>query len=145
MSVKVKVKKRKDDAVIPHYVHGGDAGMDIYSCENATIRAGERKLVSTGICLEIPKGYVALVWDKSGLASKCGIKTMAGVVDCSYRGEVGIMLLNTSKEDYQVRKGEKIAQILIQPIAEAEIEEIQELGDTKRGDGGFGSTGLGKN
>lgn len=145
MSVKVKVKKRKDDAVIPHYVHEGDAGMDIYSCENAIIRAGERKLVSTGICLEIPKGYVALVWDKSGLASKCGIKTMAGVVDCSYRGEVGIMLLNTSEEDYQVRKGEKIAQILIQPIAEAEIEEVQELSDTKRGDGGFGSTGPGKN
>jgi len=142
--VKIKIKKLKPDATVPSYAHDGDAGMDIYSCEDVLIKAGQRTIISTGIALEFPKGYVALVWDKSGLAAKNGIKTMAGVGDSIYRGEYKIVLLNTSKQDYQVKKGDKICQILIQPIEQADIEEVSELGDSKRGDGGFGSTGLKK-
>jgi len=143
--MKIKIKKLKPEAIIPSYAHEGDAGMDIYSCEDVLIKAGERAIISSGIALEFPKDYVALVWDKSGLAAKNGIKTMAGVGDSGYRGEYKIVLLNTGKEDYQVRKGDKICQILIQPIEQVEIEEVSELGDSERGDGGFGSSGLKKN
>jgi dUTP pyrophosphatase len=142
--IKVKIKKLNPDAVIPNYPHPEDAGMDIYSVENITIAPGKRALVSTGITTEIPKGYVALIWDKSGLAAKSGIKTMAGVIDCNYRGEWKMVLFNTSENNYEVKKGEKIAQALIQPVVNADIEEVSELSDTSRGRGSFGSTGLTK-
>jgi len=137
----VKIKKLNPEAIIPSYAHDGDAGMDIYSCEDVLIKAGERAVISSGVAFEFPKGYVALVWDKSGLAAKNGIKTMAGVGDCIYRGEYKIVLLNTGREDYQVRKGEKICQILIQPIERAEFEEVHELGKSERGENRFGSSG----
>jgi len=137
----VKVKKLKPDANLPSYAHEGDAGMDIYSCEDKLIKAGERATVSTGISLEFEKGYAALVWDKSGLAAKHGIKTMAGVGDSIYRGEYKIVLLNTSDSDYYIKKGDKICQILIQPVEQAEIEEVFELGKSERGENGFGSSG----
>ena len=140
--IKIKIKKLNPDAIIPHYAHSGDAGMDIYSVENIIIAPGKRVLVSTGITTEIPEGYVALIWDKSGLAAKSGIKTMAGVIDCHYRGEWKIVLFNTSENNYEVKKGEKIAQALIQPVVNPEIEEVSELSDTSRGEGSFGSTGI---
>ena len=143
--IKIKIKKLNPEAILPNYAHSGDAGMDIYSVENITIAPGKRALVSTGITTEIPEGYVALIWDKSGLAAKSGIKTMAGVIDCHYRGEWKIVLFNTSENNYEVKKGEKIAQALIQPVASPEIEEVSELSDTSRGEGSFGSTGLTKN
>ena len=90
----------------------------------------------------MPEGFVGLVWDKSGLAMKNGIKTMAGVIDACYRGEIGIVLVNLSGQDYKVEKGQKIAQMLIQKVERAKIEEAQELSETKRGDGGFGNTGV---
>ncbi len=140
--VELKVKRLREDAILPKYAHEGDAGLDVYSCEDAVLKAGERAMISTGISCEFPEGYVALVWDKSGLASKNGIKTMAGVIDCHYRGEWKIVLLNTSKEDIEIKKGQKIAQVLIQRIEKAEVKEVEELSDTTRGEGGFGSTGL---
>lgn len=140
--IKIKIKKLNPDAIIPHYAHLGDAGMDIYSVENIIIAPGKRVLVSTGITTEIPEGYAALIWDKSGLAAKSGIKTMAGVIDCNYRGEWKIVLFNTSENNYEVKKGEKIAQALIQPVVNPEIEEVSELSDTSRGEGSFGSTGI---
>ena len=91
--------------------------------------------------MEIPDGYVGLVWDKSGLASKHGIKTMAGVIDSTYRGEISIVLINLGSEDYLVEKNTKIAQILIQKIEQVEIEEVEDLENTERGDRGFGSSG----
>ena len=94
------------------------------------------------ICLTIANKPFALVWDKSGHAFKSGIKTMAGVMDAGYRGEYKIILLNTSEEAFEIKKGQKIAQILIQKVEHPEIEEIQELSETSRGEGGFGSTGL---
>ena len=138
----IKFQKILAEAIIPHYAHQGDAGMDIFSAEDAIIKAGGRKNVRTGVKMEMPEGFVGLVWDKSGLALKNGIKTMAGVIDAGYRGEIGIVLANLSDQNYKVEKGQKIAQMLIQKIERAEIEEARELGETKRGDGRFGSTGL---
>ena len=138
----IKFQKNLDDAIIPHYAHPGDAGMDIFSAEETIIKAGEIKSVRTGVKIELPEGFVALVWDKSGLALKNGIKTMAGVIDSGYRGEIGIVLANLSDQDYKIEKGQKIAQMLIQKVERAEIEEVKELSETKRGADGFGSTGL---
>jgi len=140
--VLVKVKKLIEEAILPNYAHEGDAGMDIYSCEDVVIYPGERKLVSTGISMELPHGYVALVWDKSGIAAKNGVTKMAGVIDCYYRGEYKILLYNTIREPFIIKKFQKIAQILIQPVETAEIQEVKDLTDTARGGGGFGSTGL---
>lgn len=140
--VKIKVKKLHPDAILPSYAHIGDAGMDIFSVENVLIKSGERALVSTGLSMEFPEEYVCLIWDKSGLAAKNGIKTMGGVIEHSYRGEYKIIMFNTSKEDFKIIKGQKIAQALIQPIVSAEIEEVEELSDSLRGKDGFGSTGL---
>jgi len=138
--IKIKIKKLSKDAIIPSYAYKGDAGLDLFSCEDAIIFPGERKLISTGISAEIPEGYVGLVWDKSGIALK-GIKTMAGVADSGYRGEYKILLLNVGKENYRIKKGDKIAQLLIQPVLTSEIQEVEELSKTERGEGGFGSTG----
>ena len=139
--MKLKIKKLREDAIIPKYAHKGDAGLDLFSCENCVLYPGERKLVSTGIATEFPEGYVALVWDKSGIAAK-GIKTMGGVIEHTYRGEYKVIMLNTTKESYEIKKGQKIAQLLIQPIVTAEVEEVSELSKSERGEGGFGSTGL---
>lgn len=138
----IKFQKILDEAIIPHYAHTGDAGMDIFSAEETIIKKGERKNIRTGVKMELPEGFVGLVWDKSGLALKNGIKTMAGVIDSGYRGEIGIVLVNLSEQDYKIEKGQKIAQMLIQKLERAEIEETEKLGETKRGDGCFGSTGL---
>jgi len=138
----IKIKKLKSEAIIPHYVHEGDAGMDLYSCEDVVIHPGERATICTGIATEFPLGYVALVWDKSGLAAKSGLKTMAGVIDCGYRGEWKIVLFNTSILEYAVKKGEKIAQVLFQKIEVPQVEEVFELADSSRGETGFGASGL---
>jgi len=141
MKVPIKIKKLNPEAIIPSYAHEGDAGLDLFSCEDLIIYPGERKLVPTGLSIELPEGYVALIWDKSGIASK-GIHRLAGVGDSGYRGEYKIILLNTTKEIYEIKKGDKIAQLLIQPIMTAEIEVVNELSETTRGEGGFGSTGI---
>jgi len=140
--MKVKIKKLSPEAVLPSYALEGDAGLDIYALEDSEVSPGARAMIPTGVAIEIPKGYVALVWDKGGIAYKNGIKTMAGVCDSNYRGEYKIIILNTSKEIFKVKKGNKIAQILIQKVEQAEIEEVKDLSDTERGSGGFGSTGL---
>lgn len=138
----IKFQKVLNEAIIPHYAHQGDAGLDIFSAEETVIKAGERKNIRTGVKMEMPEGFVGLVWDKSGLALKNGLKTMAGVIDACYRGEIGIVLANLSEQDYKIEKGQKIAQMIIQKVERAEIEETQKLSETKRSEGGFGSTGL---
>jgi len=139
--VQIKIKKLKPDAIIPKYSHVGDAGMDLFSLEeNIILKPGERKLFSTGLSIELPEGYVSLIWDKSGIANE-GIKTMGGVIEQTYRGEYKIILVNLSEKDYEIKKYQKIAQLLIQPITTAEIIEVNELSQTQRGEGGFGSTG----
>lgn len=139
--MKIKVKKIHSGAKLPNYAHEGDAGMDIYSNESVKIRNGSISKVKTGVSIEIPDGYVGLVWDKSGIALS-GVHTLAGVVDSGYRGEVAIVLTNLSGDLYSVEKGQKIAQILVQKIESVNIEEVDKLDDTARGSGGFGSTGV---
>ena len=140
--ITIKIKKLNPDAILPSYAHDGDAGLDLYSSEDIDIPWGTRMMIPTGISIELPKGYVSLIWDKSGLAAKNGLKVLGGVCDCNYRGEYKVILLNTSNESYKVLKGNKIAQILIQPVEQVKIEEVKDLTDTTRGEGGFGSTGL---
>ena len=142
MWMTIKILKLHEDAKIPNYACENDAGMDFFANETVTLKPMERHAVSTGISMAIPRGFVGLLWDKSGLASKHGLKTMAGVIDSGYRGEVKILVKNLSGETYTIEKGKKIAQMLIQPVEQKEIVEVTELDDTQRGEGGFGSTGL---
>jgi len=139
--MKIKIVKINKNAKIPSYVHDGDAGMDLFSCVDETILPKERKVIATGISLEIPDGYVGLIWDKSGLAVKSGIKTMAGVIDSTYRGEILIAIYNTSDETHSIKKGDKVAQMLIQKVENPELVEVKNISQTNRGTGGFGSTG----
>lgn len=139
--MKVLIKKISGEAKIPDYAHKGDAGMDLYSCEDCEIMPGEIKGIKTGIAMEIPFGFVGLVWDKSGLSAKNSVHRLAGVIDSGYRGEIIVVLANLGKQKFDVRKHNKIAQMLIQKIESPELEEAEELSCTSRGKGGFGSTG----
>lgn len=139
--MKLKIKKLHKDAKIPHYAHHDDAGFDLFAIQDTLVKKGERVAVMTGIAMEIPEGYVGLVWDKSGLALNHGIKTIAGVVDSSYRGEMLAVVTNLSDKDYLFEKGHKIAQMIIQKKETMEFVEVDELSDTLRGGSGFGSTG----
>jgi dUTP pyrophosphatase len=136
-----KIKKLNKDAKLPNYARAGDAGLDIYSIKDVILKPGERKAVRTGISCEIPCGYAFFVWDKSGLALREGIKTMAGVIDAGYCGEYQIVILNLSLKPYKIKKGEKIAQMILQKLETVEVEEVDELSESERGKGGFGSSG----
>jgi len=138
----IKIKKLAKDAIPPKYFREGDAGMDLYANENVIIPPQERKLVSTGIAMALPFGYAGLIWDRSGMAANHGIKSMGGVIDANYRGEIKVVLHNLSAQPFQVEKGMRIAQMLIQPVEQKEMVEVQELDETERGKGAFGSTGL---
>jgi dUTP pyrophosphatase len=140
--MKIEILKIDPEVKAPNYANPGDAGMDFYSAENAVIKPSDRRVVKTGVKMAIPEGYVGLFWDKSGLAAKKGIKIMAGVIDSGYRGEVGIVIHNLGKEDFIIEKNMKIAQMLIQPVHSPEVVEVNTLDETKRGEGGFGSTGV---
>lgn len=139
--VKVKVKKLKEGAIIPRYVRPGDVAMDLHSCEDYLVKAGERVLVSTGVAFEFPEGYAAFIWGRSGLAVKRGICILAGAIEYTYRGECGVVLLNTGDVDFEIRKGDRIAQVVFQKVSVAEVEEVLELGESVRGENGFGSSG----
>jgi len=139
--MKLTIKKVHPDAVIPSYAHPGDAGMDLYTVERIAYAPGELKAIKTGIAMEIPEGYVGLIWDKSSVAGKGGMKMMGGVIDAGYRGEVMVSMINLSSKEYIFEKGHKVGQMLIQQIARPEISEVAELGQTSRGTGAFGSTG----
>lgn len=144
--VEVKIKKLHPEAIIPHYVHEGDAGMDVYSVEDSKLEAGDIKLVKTGLSFEISKGFEIQVRPKSGLALKQGITltNSPGTLDSGYRGELGVIMQNCGKSAYEIKKGEKIAQIVLAKHEFAEIQEVTDLTDSSRGTGGFGSTGLQK-
>ncbi len=137
----LKVKKLHPDAKLPVYAKTGDAGCDLFSLENTEIKSGERVQVRTGIAVEFPEGYFGAIWDKSGLSHKHGLKTMGGVVDSGYRGEIMVGVINLSQETYKLEAGHKVAQMIIQKIENVHIEESHELSSTERGEGGFGSTG----
>lgn len=141
MKITLKIKKLVEEAEVPFYAHDGDAGLDLYAIQDVSIAPGARAMVPTGIAMAIPKGYVGLVWDKSGLSMRNGLKTLGGVIDSGYRGEIMVGIANISNEEYTIEKGHKVAQMLIQKVEHAEIEEVAELDNTTRGEGGFGSTG----
>ena len=139
--MKIKIKKIHPDAQIPKYAHQGDAGMDLYINESVELEPGERKSIPLGIAMEIPEGYVGLMWDKSGLSHKYGIKCFGGVIDCTYRGEIHAGVMNLSDRYFKFEKGHKIAQLLIQKVENVDFEEADELSESSRGEGGLGSTG----
>ena len=139
----IKIKKLNSEAKTPTYGHPNDAGMDFFSTKDYLIPTGSRILVETGISMAIPTGYVGLLWDKSGLGNKNGLTVLGGVIDCGYRGEIKVIIQNHGQGKYQIKKGQKIAQMLIQPIQSCTLEQVDSLEEnTSRGEGGFGSTGL---
>ena len=140
----VKFRRIDPSAELPTYAHPGDAGMDIRSIEELTIEPGARALVHTGLVMVLPPGYEAQVRPRSGLALKNGVTVLntPGTIDEGYRGEIGVILANFGSEPFKVEKGAKIAQMVIAPCACAEIVETDEVDDTVRGTGGFGSSGL---
>ncbi len=140
--MELEVKKLDPRAKLPAYHLAGDAGLDFYALEDVTVPAGKRTSdIRTGVAVAIPEGCVGLFWDKSGLAAKHGLKVMAGVIDSGYRGELLLTLLNTSDQDYHFKAGEKLMQLLIQPVERVEVVEVTELMPSERGDRAFGSTG----
>jgi dUTP pyrophosphatase len=140
-TMELKVKRIHPDAKLPVYGHPGDAGMDLFSVADRELAPGDVYAVPTGIQVAIPSGFVGLVWDKSGISLK-GVHRLAGVVDAGYRGEIQVVMINLGQGPFSIKKGMKIAQMLIQPVAGAAIIESDTLDDTSRGEGGFGSTGL---
>lgn len=136
----IKFKKLTRTAKLPAYAHPHDAGMDIYADDDIIIRPGETVRISTGIASELEDGYVALIWDKSGIGTK-GVHRLAGVIDSGYRGEWLVVMHNLSQQDYKIEKGDKIAQALIQKVEHPQIRETQQLNESPRNAAGFGSTG----
>ena len=140
----VRIAKVHEDAILPHYVHPGDSGMDLYSIEDSTIPSGETSLVRTGLKIAVPENYEDQVRPKSGLALKHAVTlpNTPGTIDSGYRGELCVILINHGRKAFHVQKHTKIAQLVICPVVHAEIVEVDQLDETTRGEGGFGSTGL---
>ena len=137
-------KRVSPDAELPSYAHPGDAGMDLRSVEDAVLPPGGRALVRTGLVANLPAGYEAQVRPRSGLALKSGVTVLnaPGTIDAGYRGEIGVVLANFGQEPFSVRKGDRIAQMVVAPVTAVEIAETDSIEETDRGDGGFGSTGV---
>ena len=149
-TAKVRVKALEQDAIIPTRTNLSDAGWDLYASHDILIRGGERAIIRTGIALQIPDEWVGLIWPRSGLSAKKGLDVLAGVIDSGYRGEIMVCLYNTNNPlplfqtddfDVEIRKGDRIAQILFQPVPSIEMVEVDELTDSDRGEDGFGSSG----
>jgi len=142
--VKINIINNSDNQ-LPEYATGGAAGMDIRSSlrEPVTLQPLERYLIPTGLFIELPEGYEAQMRPRSGLAVKQGLTCLnsPGTIDCDYRGELKVLLINLSNETQVISNGERIAQMVISKVEKAELIVVQELGDTKRGEGGFGHTG----
>ncbi len=134
----------REAASLPSRAHEGDAGLDLYACEAATLPPGERASVATGVAVEIPAGHAGLVLPRSGLAASHGVALVnaPGLIDSGYRGEVKVLLLNTDREQaFEVAPGDRIAQLIIVPFAETEPVPASDLAESPRGGGGFGSSG----
>ena len=139
----LRFRRIHPDAVLPSYAHPSDAGMDVRSVENLTIAPGKRALVHTGLVVLLPPLYEAQVRPRSGLALKSGVTVLntPGTIDSGYRGEIGVILVNLGDDVFAVKKGDKIAQIVIAPVTQPTVVETEEVDETDRGSGGFGSTG----
>jgi dUTP pyrophosphatase len=142
--VELPISLLGSEAMLPSRAHEGDAGLDLYSAEAIAIGPGERASVRTGIAVEIPAGFAGLVLPRSGLAARHGIALVnaPGLIDSGYRGEVRVLLLNTDRTDaFEIEPGDRIAQLVVTPVTDAEPIEVAELATSARGDGGFGSSG----
>jgi dUTP pyrophosphatase len=142
--VQISILRLDPELPLPSYAHPGDAGADLYAREGVTLKPGERKLVPTGIALALPEGYVALVHPRSGLAHRSGLSIVnaPGTIDAGYRGEVQVCLVNLDPATpIELRRGDRIAQLVIQQFESATFVEVDDLPDSPRGAGGYGSTG----
>jgi dUTP pyrophosphatase len=142
--VQLRVARLSDAARLPSRAHSGDAGLDLHAAEAATIGPGERASVGTGIAVEIPDGHAGLVLPRSGLAARHGIALVnaPGLIDSGYRGELRVLMLNTDREEaFEIEPGDRIAQLVISPVTDADPVEVDELTGSDRGGGGFGSSG----
>ena len=137
----MKIKLLHENAKAPARATEHAAGYDIYCNEHITLKPGARGLISTGFAMSIPHGMVALIWPRSGLAGKHGIDSLAGVIDSDYRGEVRVALINHGDSLVEFKPGDRIAQMLVQPVYQQPVVLVDNLEDTQRGAGGFGSTG----
>jgi dUTP pyrophosphatase len=142
---KIQIKKLSSDVLTPKYETADSSGMDIaaYVKQDLIINPGDKALIPTGFSLSIPQGYEVQIRPRSGLAAKKSITVLntPGTIDADYRGEVKVILINFGKEKFSVKKGERIAQMVVCPVTQAQLEEVEELSVTNRGAGGFGSTG----
>jgi len=136
-------KRIHPEAVLPAYAHPSDAGMDVRSVETLVLAPGKRALVHTGLVINLPPMYEAQVRPRSGLALKQGITVLntPGTIDSGYRGEIGVILINLGEQDFEIKVGDKIAQLVIAPVTQPEVVETEVIDETDRGAGGFGSTG----
>ena len=144
-SIKLPIKKLDEGLEVPEYAYPGDAGLDLRSAEALTLKPFERKVVACGIAIAIPEGYAGLVIPRSGLAAKHGISIVnaPGLIDSGYRGELKVILVNLDSEnEFAIERGDRIAQLMIIAIPEVQTEEVNELSETERGEGGFGSSGV---
>jgi dUTP pyrophosphatase len=140
----LRARRLDPRATLPTRAHPGDAGLDLYALDACALGPGERASVATGVAVEIPDGYAGLVMPRSGLASRHGIALVnaPGLIDAGYRGELKVLLLNTDRERAcELAAGERIAQLVLMPVATPAVIEVDELSQSARGDGGFGSTG----
>ncbi|GAA4365891.1 dUTP diphosphatase [Nocardioides caricicola] len=142
--VEILVRRLDADLPLPSYAHPGDAGADLLTTVDVSLAPGERAMVPTGLAIALPEGYVALVHPRSGLAAKHGLSIVntPGTVDAGYRGEIKVMLINLDpREPIELRRGDRIAQLVVQRVERAVFSEVGELPESVRGDGGYGSTG----
>ena len=138
--MRLEIKKLFPDVKLPSYSHDQDAAFDVYSNEDYTLKPGERHHFGLGFSAEFDVGYGCFIWDRGGLASKKGVTSIGGLIDAGYRGEYAVVLLNTSDQPVEIKKGDRIAQMVIQRVEKVYIEEVESLSDTTRG-GGWGSSG----
>lgn len=141
--MRIALKRLDPGLPIPSTSHPGDGGVDLFAAAGVSLEAGERTTVPTGIAVAIPEGYAGLVVPRSGMARRSGIGVVnaPGLVDAGYRGEIKVLLINHGRETLELRRGDRVAQLVVVPIAEQELVEVDELPPSVRGEGGFGSTG----
>lgn len=141
---RLEIKRLDAGLPLPRYQHAGDAGLDLHAASSIELAPGERAVVGTGIAVAIPEGYVGLTAPRSGLAARIGLSTVnaPGVIDAGYRGEIKLIIVNLDPKDpIEIERGERIAQLLLVPVARADVVEVSDLSGSDRGDAGLGSTG----
>ncbi|HSM01527.1 MAG TPA: dUTP diphosphatase [Acidimicrobiia bacterium] len=141
--MRIPLKRLDPDLPVPAHAHPGDGGVDLYARESATLQPGGRVIVPTGVAVAVPEGHAGLVTPRSGLAARSGISVVngPGLLDSGYRGEIKVILVNLGQEMVEILRGDRIAQLVVVPVATQEFEVVDELPESTRGEGGFGSTG----